>query len=84
MADDLAVWLKVTERDRDLMVSRLVKEETETKGDDLPDHGSAGRTRDAESRRSEITEDQDRIQNDVDDRAETLGVHGIDRFSGGL
>ena len=84
MADDLAVWFKVTERDRDLMVSRLVKEETETKGDDLSDHGSAGRTRDPESRRPEITEDQDRIQNDVDDRAETLGVHGVDRFSGGL
>ena len=62
----------------------LFKVKTEEEGDDLSEDSCACGTGDPESRSSKVTEDQDRIQDDIDDGAEALGVHGVDRLSGGL
>ena len=51
---------------------------------DLPDNGSHRRTGDSHPGHSEIAEDQDRIQNNINYRPGSLRDHGIESLTGSL
>ena len=61
-----------------------VQDQRKHKGDDLTGDGGDGGTRDLQPRHSAQAEDQDRIEDDVDDRAGALRDEGIDGAAGRL
>ena len=67
-----------------LRVLEVVEHHGDDRTDALTDHRRPGGAGDAQLREAEQTEDQDRIEDNVRDRAEQLCDHGIDRATGRL
>ena len=61
-----------------------IKIESEQRCDDLPDTGGDRGAGHAHRRHAEKTEDHDRIQDDIDDRAGHLADHAVHRLTGRL
>ena len=68
----------------DFRIFLQIKKQGEQHGNDLSDDGGDCRSRNAHFRHSKETEDHDRIEDNVNDRAESLGDHGVKGFSGRL
>ena len=67
-----------------LRVLEVVEHHGDDRTDALTDHRRPGGAGDAQLREAEQTKDQDRIEDDVRDRAGQLRDHGIDRAAGRL
>ena len=67
-----------------LRIFEVVEHHGDDRADALPDHRCPGSAGDAELREAEQTEDQDRVEDNVRDRAGQLRDHGIDRAAGRL
>ena len=67
-----------------LLILLQVQDQTQCGADHLTEHGCVRRTGYSKLRESEISEDQDRVEDDVEDRAGQLGYHGIDGQPGRL
>ena len=61
-----------------------IQENGHTKGNDLPDDGCGGGAGDLHPRKTEHSENQNRVKDDVNDGTETLCEHGIGGASGRL
>ena len=67
-----------------LRIFEVVERHGDDRADALTDHRCPGSAGDAELREAEQTEDEDRVEDDVRDRAGQLRDHGIDRAAGRL
>ena len=72
------------ETQMDLFVLLQVQDQAQRGTDHLPNHRCVRRTGYSQLRESEISEDQDRVEDDVEDRTCQLGYHGIDGKAGRL
>ena len=66
------------------MVYSQIEADSENSGNTLSENRGNGSAFNPHGRESEIAEDQDRIQNNIDQGAGTLGDHGIECFARGL
>ena len=83
-ADDLFVWPEFLHVDTDLFVDADVEKGAQSSADDLSDHGRDGGSCHLQPRKAEQSEDQDRIQDDIDNGAGSLGDHSVKSFAGCL
>ena len=68
----------------DLVVARHIEENAEQHRDDLAEYSRECGTGHAHLRKAEVAEDQDRVKDDIQDRAEALRQHRIERHTGRL
>ena len=84
MADDLAVWTEAAEGYVDFLVPGFIEEDSQHSGKDLSEYGGRRGSGNAHFGEAEQAEDHDRVENNIDDGAQALGVHGVNGFSSRL
>lgn len=84
LTDDMAVGAEMAERGLDVMVHPGVEIDRQNGGHDLSDDGGGGGAGYPHFGEGTDAEDEDRVQNNIDDGAQSLGEHGLDGPSGGL
>ena len=77
----MPVRTEASHAELNLLVYPEVEDDADDTGNDLSEDGGGGGTGDAHFREGAVTEDQDRIHDDIDDGTRHLADHGIDRFS---
>ena len=82
--DDAALRPEALELELQLVGLAQHEEECQAHGEPLADYGGDRGSRDTHAGCSEQAEDQYRIEDDVDDRAQALGDHGVYHIAGAL
>ena len=84
LAHEASVRADVPQVQVHLRIFEVVERHGDDRTDALTDHRRPGSAGDAELREAKQTENQDRVEDDVRDRAGQLRDHGIDRAAGRL
>ena len=84
LSDELSIRTETFHGKIQFLIEFQIKHKCHGCRNDLSDNRSYCSSGDSHPGQSEISEDQDRIQDDIDDRADSLRDHGVDRLAGSL
>ena len=82
--DNLPVRPEAPEAQRHLRIFPQAEQQRQQRSHDLSRYRGDGGARHLQPRKAQQPEDQDGVEDQVDDRADGLGDHGVDRAPGGL